>query len=181
MTRFRPHLATSLASLLAATALCAASTATAASDETKQAEEAVRRALPTELTSLFPVGREFKGVAIPSYSGETLESVMRAETIVRVDERYLDLVDLVVTIHSGEAKTTITMDEAAYDLVTGRLTSKTPSRIEQPRFTMTGDRMIFETRSQLARLEGNVRVIVPDAEQFAPQFDSPLAGDDDSE
>ncbi|MEM9018468.1 MAG: LPS export ABC transporter periplasmic protein LptC, partial [Verrucomicrobiota bacterium] len=53
------------------------------------------------------------------------------------------------------------------DLVIGELTSKTPARIEQPKFVMTGDKMIFDTRTQVSRLIGNVRVVVPDASGFA--------------
>ncbi len=78
----------------------------------------------------MPIGREFKGVAIPSYTGDKLKSVMTSDTVVRVDERHLDLFNLVVKVYNGEgeADTTISMDEAAYDLVAGELTSKTPRR-----------------------------------------------------
>lgn len=141
----------------------------------RDAEEAVQGALPEELTKHFPIGREFKGVSIPSYEGDRLKSVMNADTVVRVDEQFLDLVNLVVHVYNeeGEPETTISMDEAAYDLVAGELASKTPSKIEQPRFTMTGETMIYQTHSQVARLVGNVRVIVPDAKNMAPDFGFP--------
>lgn len=141
------------------------------------AGEAVKSALPPELTERMPIGREFKGVAIPSYTGDKLKSVMTAETVVRVDERYLDLFKLVVKVYNGEGEpdTTISMDEAAYDLVAGELTSKTPSTIKQPRFTMTGDKMIFLTDSRVARMVGNVRLLVPDAGKLAPDFGLPGA------
>lgn len=141
----------------------------------RDAEEAVQGALPEELTKHFPIGREFKGVSIPSYEGDRLKSLMNADTVVRVDEQFLDLVNLVVHVYNGEGEpeTTITMDEAAYDLVAGELASKTPSKIEQPRFTMTGETMIYQAHSQVARLVGNVRVIVPDAKNMAPDFGFP--------
>lgn len=141
----------------------------------REAEAAVKSALPTELTQHFPIGREFKGVAIPSYDGDRLKSVMNADSVTRVDEQFLDLMNLVVHVYNSEGKpeTTITMDEAAYDLVAGELASKTPSRIEQPRFTMTGDKMIYQTESQVARMVGNVVVIVPDAKDMAPDFGFP--------
>jgi hypothetical protein len=142
-----------------------------------KAEEAVKSALPPELTDRMPIGREFKGVAIPSYTGDKLKSVMTSDTVVRVDERHLDLFNLVVKVYNGEgeADTTISMDEAAYDLVAGELTSKTPSTIKQPRFTMTGDKMIFLTDSRVARMVGNVRLLVPDAGKLAPDFGLPGA------
>ena len=141
------------------------------------ATDAVKSALPPELTERMPIGREFKGVAIPSYTGDKLKSVMTADTVVRVDERYLDLFNLIVKVYNseGEADTTISMDEAAYDLVAGELTSKTPSKIQQPRFTMTGDKMIFLTDSRVARMVGNVRLLVPDAGKLAPDLGLPGA------
>lgn len=141
------------------------------------AEEAVKAALPPELTERMPIGRDYKGVAIPSYAGDKLQSVMTADTVVRVDERHLDLFNLVVKVYNaeGEPETTISMDEAAYDLLAGELSSKTPSTIQQPRFTMTGDKMIYLTESQVARMVGNVRLLVPDAGKLAPDFGLPGA------
>jgi LPS export ABC transporter protein LptC len=141
----------------------------------REAEAAVKSALPAELTRHFPIGREFKGVAIPSYEGDRLKSVMNADTVTRVDEQFLDLTNLVVHVYNseGEPDTTITMEEAAYDLLAGELSSKTPSKIEQPRFTMTGDKMIYQTEAQVARMVGNVVVIVPDAKNLAPDFGFP--------
>lgn len=141
----------------------------------REAEAAVKSALPAELTRHFPIGREFKGVAIPSYEGDRLKSVMNADTVTRVDEQFLDLTNLVVHVYNseGEPDTTITMEEAAYDLLAGELASKTPSKIEQPRFTMTGDKMIYQTEAQVARMVGNVVVIVPDAKNLAPDFGFP--------
>lgn len=138
----------------------------------RAANEAMQAAFPPELASMFPVGREFKGVAIPSYTKEELTSVMKADSVTRIDEQFLDLVNLRIYIYNseGEPETTIMMDEAAYDLIIGELASKTPSRIEQPRFTMTGDKMIFETQTQKTRLVGNVHVVIPDASEFTPFF-----------
>ncbi len=140
-----------------------------------EAAAAMKSALPTELTRHFPIGREFKGVAIPSYEGDRLKSVMNADSVTRVNEQFLDLKNLVVHIYNseGEADTTISMEEAAYDLNAGELASKTPSKIDQPRFTMTGDKMIYQTESQVARMVGNVLVIVPDAKNMAPDFGFP--------
>ena len=136
---------------------------------------AVEAAFPPEITAMFPVGRIFKGVAIPSYTGENLKSLMRASSVTRVDERYLDLTDLIVLVYdsSEKAETTISMEQAAYDMQTGELHSKTPSRIEQSKFVMTGDKMIFHQQSQVSKLQGNVRVIIPDANKFGPSMGIP--------
>ncbi len=165
-------------------AIVAAGTPHAGAQEKKESERraakdtaaaVVKGALPAELTANFPIGREFLGVSIPSYTNDTLKSVMTADSVVRVDEQYLDLVNLVVLVYNakGEPETTISMDEASYDLVIGELASKTPSRIEQPRFVMTGDKMTFQSGSQIARLIGNVKLVVSDIEDLAPAFGGP--------
>lgn len=138
----------------------------------------LQQALPSQLTSLFPIGRPFLGVAIPSYDGTKLKSVMNADSIIRVDDQFLDLVNLVIHVYNGagEPETTISMDEAVYDLTIGLLTSKTPAKIEQPRFTMTGDEMIFDSNTQVSELEGNVRVVVPNAGKMMPTFGLPGMG-----
>lgn len=134
--------------------------------------------IPTEISSAFPIGREFLGVSIPSYEEEKLKSVMKADSIIRVDDRYLDLENLIIFVYDaeGEQETTISMDSAAYDLITQELASKTPATIEQEQFTMTGDRMTFDTRSQVSRLVGNVEVIIPDAGNLFPAAGLPFPG-----
>ena len=100
----------------------------------KKARQAMGSALPTEITSAFPIGREFVNVSIPSYEEESLKSVMTANSITRINEQYLKLINLVIDLvynAEGEVDTTIHMDEAAYDLTTQTLQSKTPARIEQ--------------------------------------------------
>lgn len=136
------------------------------------ADSLVKSMLPPELTKLFPIGRVFKGVAIPSYTADRLKSVMRATSVIRVDEQFLDLTDLVISIYSeeGEPETYISMDEATFDLVSQQLVSKTPAKIEQEKFTMTGDKMTFETQTRVSRMEGNVRVIIPDAQVFTSEM-----------
>lgn len=152
-----------------------------AQDEKEQdlAEDAVAAALPPELTEMFPIGREFRGVAIPTYTKDVLSTVMRSDSITRIDEQYLDLKNLIISIYNGagEAETTITMARASYDLVIGELVSKTPSKIEQPKFTMTGKKMTFKTQTQVSLLEGNVKLVVPDVSGITPDFGFSGTGD----
>jgi hypothetical protein len=144
----------------------------------EMAEEAVSTALPSGLTENFPIGRTFHGVMIPSYTDDVLKSVMRADSVIRVDETYLDLVNLTVQVYNAEGKpeTTISMAEASYDLTLGELASKTPSRIEQPRFTMTGDKLTYQSESRIATMNGKVRLVVPDVGGLATGLGFPGSG-----
>ena len=136
----------------------------------KNAQRAVRRALPKEMAELFPIGRVFKGVIVPSYEGDDVDSVMNSAIVKRIDKNHLDLTKLKIDFYNSEGNpdTTIRMERAEYHLGTGVLTSKTPAKIEQEEFTMRGDRMTFDTETQVSRLVGNVRVIIPDASGLTP-------------
>ncbi|MCK5923590.1 MAG: LPS export ABC transporter periplasmic protein LptC, partial [Methylococcales bacterium] len=120
--------------------------------------------LPKELGELFPIGRVFGNVEIPNYEEDSLESVMKAETVKRISQDHVDFTDLIFFFYdsSGRPTTSIQMDKAQYHLGTGILTSKTPANIEQERFTMRGDKMTFETDSHLAQLEGDVKMLIFD-------------------
>jgi len=147
------------------------------------ANDAVAAAMPAELAELFPVGREFKGVMIPSYEEDVLQSVMRADRVKRIDAERLQLYGLTITIYGGEAEqesTVITTDHAIYYLLRGQLMSQTPARVTQANFTMTGNQLIFLTHTQMTRLVGDVRVVVPDAGAITAPFEpaSPESGED---
>lgn len=141
----------------------------------KEAKEVVKSSLPPELTDHFPIGREFLGVVVPSYTGDKLKSVMETKSIVRVDEKFLDIDNLVVRIYNsnGDPETIVSMDKAKYDLTTSELISQTPSTIEQPRFIMVGDQMIFHSDTHFTQFVGNVRLVVPDPGKIAPDFGLP--------
>ncbi len=134
-------------------------------DEAKGlAAKRMKQALPPQLKEMFPVGRVFKGVVVPSYKGDAVESVMTATTVKRINQRFLLLTDLVIDFYSNGAKdTSIEMDRARYDLITGILASQTPANIEQEQFTMTGNQLVFETETRKSRVVGNVRVLIPDS------------------
>lgn len=119
---------------------------------------------PPAIGNLFPVGREFRGVKIPSYSGDILNSVVLAKTMVRVDDEHLEMRDLEITLFgrsSEEQDTIITTDVGVYDLKSESLTSRSKAYIERDEeFTMEGDRMIFNGKTQEGRLVGNVKMVI---------------------
>lgn len=149
-------------------------TQTGANETGALANSALQTALPPELAEMFPIGREFKGVTIPSYEGDVLKMVLTAKLMKRVTQEKLDLFDMVVTVYSGSgesrSETKIHMEEAEYLLMEGRLVSRTPAFVEQPQFTMRGEQMIFDTSTQKTRMVGGVQVTIPDASAFSPDF-----------
>lgn len=139
---------------------------------------AAPRAIPKEMESLFPIGRTFRGVKIPSYSDNNLQMVLEAEEITRVDAIYLDLNNVLIKTYSsdGSVETRIVMKEARYHMVTGKLFSKTPAEVKHEKFTMTGEQMSFDTVEEVSTMEGDVRVVIPKASEFTGGFGLPDAG-----
>jgi len=125
-----------------------------------EAESEVKNAVTPQMSRLFPIGRPFKGVRIPSYTGDSLTSVVEAEVMRRLDEERLHMEELVITsfAEGEEADTRIFMDRAIYNMITEKLESETPTRIVQPRFEMVGDRMTFDNRTQVGHMVGNVKM-----------------------
>ncbi len=121
--------------------------------------------IPPEMVALFPVGRTFSGVKIPSYTDSVLKTVLEADTVRRVDQAYLMLTNLVIKVYNGagEVESTIRMDRARFHIVSRQMTSETPARIEHEKFVMTGDEMGFDTVNQISTLKGDVRVVIPEA------------------
>jgi hypothetical protein len=124
----------------------------------KAPEEPVATGAPPAIGTLFPVGREFRGVKIPSYSGDILNSVVLAQTMIRVDDEHLEMRDLEITLFgrsSEEKDTVITTDVGVYDLKSETLTSRSKAYINRDgEFTMEGDRMVFNGKTQEGRLIG---------------------------
>lgn len=136
------------------------------------------RAISQEMESLFPIGRTFRGVKIPSYSDNNLQMVLEAEEITRVDAIYLDLNNVLIKTYSsdGSVETRIVMKEARYHMVTGKLFSKTPAEVKHEKFTMTGEQMSFDTVEEMSTMEGDVRVVIPKATEFTGGFGIPDPG-----
>lgn len=116
---------------------------------------------PPAIGALFPIGRKFRGVKIPSYSGDILNSVVTADTMVRVDDEHMEMNALVITLF-GDADgddTIITTQRGVYDLKSESLTSRSKAYItREGQFDMVGDRMIFNGATQEGRLIGNVQM-----------------------
>ncbi len=116
------------------------------------------------LAALFPIGRVFEGVKIPSYSGDTLSSVVHADFMRRADDEHLEMEMLEIVIYTaGEPDSRILTDRAIYDMDSGTLRSTTPARIMQKQFEMRGDRMLFDSETRIGHLSGNVKTRIHQA------------------
>lgn len=123
--------------------------------------------IPPEMSALFPIGRVFEGVRIPSYSGDALGSVIHSQFMKRSDAEHLELEMLEIVVYTaGEPDTRILTDRAVFDTVAKTLRSTTPARILQKQFEMNGDRLIFDANARTGHLSGNVKTRIHDVESF---------------
>lgn len=121
-------------------------------------DDSEQKAGSNNLAALFPIGRVFEGVKIPSYSGDTLSSVVHADFMRRADDEHLEMEMLeIVVYNAGEPDSRILTDRAIYDMEAGILRSTTPARIFQKQLEMRGDRMLFDSETRIGQLSGNVK------------------------
>ena len=124
--------------------------------------------IPIGIEKMFPVGRTFFGVRIPSYTGDQLDSVVTTEVMKRVDEEHVDMETLVIQVYSeGQPDTKIMMDKAIYDMEEDKLTSRqTPPEILHSQFKMVGDKMTFDREARVGHMIGNVKMTIFNVESF---------------
>ncbi|MCB1063153.1 MAG: LPS export ABC transporter periplasmic protein LptC [Verrucomicrobiae bacterium] len=121
----------------------------------------------SNMAALFPIGRVFEGVKIPSYSGDALGSVIHADYMRRADDEHLEMEMLeIVVYNAGEADSRILTDRAIYDMKAKTLRSTTPAKIVQKQFEMRGDRMFFDSITRVGHMDGNVKTLIYQVDQF---------------
>ena len=119
------------------------------------------------MNQLVPIGRIFRGVKIPNYSGDTLGSVVNADFMRRADDEHLEMEMLeIVNYNKGVADSRILTDRAIYDIEAKTLRSTTPAKIVQEQFEMTGDRMIFDSITRIGHMSGRVKTRIFNVDQF---------------
>jgi hypothetical protein len=123
--------------------------------------------IPPGMAEMFPVGRVFEGVRIPSYSGDGLSSVIHSQYMKRSDDEHLEMEMLEIVIYNaGVADTRILTDRAIFDTVAKTLRSTTAAKIVQEQVEMRGDRLLFDSVSRTGHLSGNVKTLIFNADQL---------------
>lgn len=131
-------------------------------------EAEAKAASAARMNQLVPIGRVFRGVKIPNYSGDALGSVVHADFMRRADEEHLEMEMLeIVNYNRGEPDSRILTDRAIYDLEAKTLRSTTPARIVQEQFEMSGDRMIFDSITRIGHFSGRVKTRIYQVDQYS--------------
>ncbi len=128
------------------------------------AEEAAgeNEGLNLVVAKMVPEGEPSKNVAIPSFKEGVLNSLVKAESITRVDDENLESLGMQIELFNakGELDVTIKMKTSGYHMPSGLLESDSRTFVEGQDFEMSGDRLIYDTRTQQGKLLGNVKMYV---------------------
>jgi hypothetical protein len=116
------------------------------------------------ICSILPLNQKNLDVKIPSFKDGKPASYVHADAMVRVDDDHMNLEGTSIWIY-GETRA----DDLRVQLITGQynmtsqvLASHQRSRVSRDDFQLEGDRMVFDTKSQQGKMEGNVHMIIHD-------------------
>lgn len=155
-------------------------------DKAKKKAEEDPDAPPKPFEVPMPTGRGATGIKIPYRNTEgklTLRYTIGKAT--KVDESHMEMSDLTVETfdENGDPELTMDLPTSTMDLTTWVITAYQPVKIKRDDFELTGNTMIFNTRTKQGGLGGNVHMLIynlfdepekaPDA--AAPGSDKPAS------
>ena len=149
---------------LIAIIISAAFIASVSAEEQKEKKEAPPANDLGALSSILPQGKVHKGITYPMFDATTgkLSTVLLPREIMRRDEEYLDIKDMLIELYNttGEIDYTINLLTALYYMPTKLLSSNERTLIKGKSFTLEGDTMIYDTNKNVCRLTGDIRMVI---------------------
>jgi hypothetical protein len=119
-------------------------------------------AAPEDFQLPVPVGMPVNGIKVPHYNADgRLELVLEAEKAQKTDETTVEFDKLKLEALDDEGrKIFVELPRAKLNLETRILTGDESALIRREDFTVTGDRIEFNTQSRFGTLRGNIRMIL---------------------
>ena len=117
----------------------------------------------------LPIGQEAKGLILPDFD---LQGRMRARfeagVAKRIDEQHLEFRGMKLTTFTPESAIDllIEMPVSTLDLTTRVITSSQRTTVQRRDFTISGDRMEFDTQARKGTLIGNVKMVITDQSEL---------------
>lgn len=135
-------------------------------------EKPAEAAEPKPIDVPMPNGRDAKGLKIP-YRDEAGKLQMRFDIGVakRIDDNHIEMSLLKVETFDAEGASEMVMDlpTSVLDLTTSVITAHEPVTIKREDFELTGNTMIFNTKTKQGGLGGQVRMLIYDLENETAQ------------
>lgn len=113
----------------------------------------------------LPIGQEAKGLVLPDYDTEgKLRARFEAGTAKRVDADHIVFTSLKMTTFTPEEKPDLSIDmpHSSLHMGTKVISSEQRTTITRADFSISGDKMKFDTNSRQGTLVGNVKMVISD-------------------
>lgn len=119
--------------------------------------------LPPKIEVPIPIGHDAQLVTLPYYGSDgKLQMNFTIGIAKRFDENRLQMSNVVIETFedNGDKDLTIEMSASVLNLENRRVTSKTPVKIRNAQFEVTGRAMLFNTLTHEGKLTGHVRMLI---------------------
>jgi len=117
---------------------------------------------------LLPLGQKNLDVKIPSFKDGLPSSLIRAGSMTRLDDEYMEMEKLDIRLFGEvrEKDVRVQLVTGEYHMPTQLLSSEQRSRISRVDFQLEGDKMVFDTKTQQGKMTGNVQMVIFDSNSF---------------
>lgn len=117
---------------------------------------------------LLPLGQKNLDVKIPSFKNGLPSSLIRAGSMTRLDDEYMEMEKLDIRLFGEvrEKDVRVQLVTGEYHMPTQLLSSEQRSRISREDFQLEGDKMVFDTTTQQGKMTGNVQMVIYDSTSF---------------
>lgn len=110
---------------------------------------------------LLPPGSVIKGISLPRYEKHRVTSLLRAGSLKVLDRRTVELKDIDVSLYmDSDITTRLRAAGAVYNFTTLRAETNGAVSVEDPRFTASGQGVVFSTENRRGILKGPVRTTI---------------------
>jgi hypothetical protein len=115
-----------------------------------------------ELEVPVPVGIPVNGIKVPHYNSEgELELVLEADSAQKSDETNVHFTNLKLeALDDEDRKIFVELPQAVLNLDTRILTGDKTVHIRREDFTISGDRIEFNTKTRFGTLKGNISMVI---------------------
>ena len=113
----------------------------------------------------LPIGQEAKGLVLPDFDAEgNLRARFEAGTAKRIDADRILFTSLKMTTFTPENTPDLSIDmpESTLHMGTRVISSERRTTITRTDFSISGDKMTFDTNSRQGTLVGNVKMVITD-------------------
>jgi hypothetical protein len=190
MTSFAKHIAVLLVALLATTALAEKSSDPKGTPESKESGSKKSKKSKKEKGAETP-GPEKKGVDVPVPPGHPVkvlsipyydstgkhEMDFHIQVAARLDKNHVDMTNMQVDTYDkdGEHEMQIDLPRSVLDTDTSDLTSQMHVTIERSDFILTGESLIFNTKTKQGALGGGIHMTIYNREEKTTGSDEEAA------